>query len=125
MAAYGHEIRLSQMVLLWGPGAVVETPRGPRILLRPDLGLFTGAIHGPEAFELTRPHLRSLLGGRRVFRIPSNALLRKPSGEPVYQTRPFPEWKLCVHHGYLYRNRCPECKTQGYAEAVRFVRACG
>lgn len=75
-----------------------------------------------------------LLGGARIFRLPSNAELGKPDDWYIYGTKPFPAWSLCLNstahtkpHGVLYHaDQCPVCGVQGRRrqEAIRFVRAC-
>lgn len=129
----GQSIRVSQMVLTWGPGAVVETNEGPRVVLLPDVGLFAPERLNPEEFEISSQHLSVLLGSRRVFQIPSDSILSvrlgRPPGDGFWRTKPFPDWKLCEEHGRLYRTYCPVCRehgrrSRGHAEAVRFVLAC-
>jgi len=135
-----QHMRVSQFVITWGPGAILEGPEGPRIIPLPDTGLFDPEKLEPEKFEISDLRIsRQLLGGKRVFRLPSNAELGKP-GEPIYRTKPFPEWKLCHRvesHGsekpvlerrgkkfsVLFRGQaCPLCGEK--ASPVRFVAAC-
>jgi len=129
-----QHIRRSQFVYTYGPGSFIEGTNGPRIILRPDIGLFCHI--NPEDFEISDQRIsQGLLQGGRVFRLPSNAELRKPQGGYIYRTRAFPEWKLCPKphknqsgdtFSVLYRGtKCPHCGSDaGHREAIRFVRAC-
>ena len=134
-----QHLRISQFVLTWGPGSILETIRGPRIIPRPDIGLFTSSGLRPEDFEISDQRMsQGLLGGNRIFRLPSNAELGKPSTQPLYRTRPFPQWKLC-HNRRAHRRKnqtgfsvlfservCPCCQAERREnlEPVRFVSAC-
>lgn len=130
------QMRLSQFVITYGPGAILEGINGPRIIPRPDIGLFRdGCGFTPEDFEITDLRMSlGLLNGARVFRLPSNSELGRRDADPVYLTKSFPEWKLCQNtreHGsnffVLYKsNRCPICHSleRRDSEPVRFVRAC-
>ncbi|MEM2514519.1 MAG: DUF1998 domain-containing protein [Candidatus Bathyarchaeia archaeon] len=133
-----QHIRRSQFVITFGPGAILETRKGPRVIPMPNIGLFrpAGGLD-PSKFEIrdrrmTDGLLRSITRSQaRIFRIPSNAELGKSENEPLYITKPFPEWKLCLNYsnhpksGYiLFRGRmCPLCAT-ATAEPIRFVMAC-
>lgn len=129
-----QSVRISQVVLTLGPGAILESREGPRIILRRGLSLPAG--HSLESLEISSPELRALLAHQlgesspenlRIFQIPPSGVIDRP-----WQTRPFPEWKLCVTHQILFRGQCPECRRAGSPsggrrrgrEAIRFVRAC-
>ena len=130
-----QQIRRSQFVFTYGPGAILEGPNGPRIILRPDLGLFRKDSLRPEEYEIYDQRMsQGALKGGRIFRLPSNAELMIPDEIPVYITNPFPNWRLCVNksaHGgnfyVLYQDdRCPVCKNEspGNTQAIRFIMAC-
>ncbi len=128
-----QQLRRSQFVLTWGPGAILEGPKGPRIIPLPNIGLFGGTINNvnldPEMYEIPSQRMsQGLLDGARIFRLPSNAELHLDDNHYVYRTKPFLYWSLCVNHEILYRSNqsCPECRTgqRGHQEAIRFVRAC-
>lgn len=125
--AGNQEVRLSQMVVQLGPGSVVETANGPRLIPLAEHGLFPQGVD-PEQYALDVPHLQNILGNRRVFRIPSNAEVGRPSRRPLYHTRAFPNWKLCVQHSKLYMRQCPDCERENRRssriEVIRFVMAC-
>lgn len=128
------QIRRSQFITTYGPGAILEGPHGPRII--PSLehsGLFRSSA--PMDFEITDRRLsNALLNGAGIVRLPSNAELGKPEGENIYWTKPFPRWSLCTRHSILYTGKtCPQCFNESgeqtswdkaNREAVRFVRAC-
>lgn len=122
-----QHIKRTQFVIMYGPGAILEGPRGPRIIPAPNIGLFTGNIR-PEDFEITDERMsRGLLGGRKIFRLPSNAELNRPESSPVYRTKVFPEWWICSDHWLLFRHSegCPRCgKRRDRWDAIRFVMAC-
>ncbi|ADQ41594.1 Protein of unknown function DUF1998 [Caldicellulosiruptor acetigenus I77R1B] len=133
-----QQIRKSQFILTYGPGSILESVTGPRIIPGPLAGLFNRPVNGknlsPVDFEISHQRLTEGLfrNGTRIFRIPSNAELGIEENVPLYTTRPFPGWGLCIDHGILYRlgDDCPECKRSGgrwkkkRREAIRFVRAC-
>jgi len=129
------QIRRSQFITTYGPGAILEGPHGPRMILSLEhAGIFDW--YKPEDFEITDRRLsHALLEGAGIIRIPSNAELGKPESDWVYQTHPFPSWSLCPQHAVLYRGKtCPLCLKETRQEetswdkanrqAVRFVRAC-
>lgn len=133
-------IRPTQFITTYGPGALLEGPGGPRVILALDQsGLFDS--ESPRNYQIQEPALSAILPDRaQIFRLPTNAERNLTDMEPVYQTAPFPRWSLCVTHDILYRARlegvekgCPKCKSfrtkyQAYEEArkeaIRFVVAC-
>jgi len=126
-----QSMRHSQFILTWGPGAILEGPEGPRIIPMPEIGLFFKRRRiTPDDFEISDPRMsKGLLNNRRIFRLPSNAELNMDENTPLYLTKIFPEWSICVTHSVLYMRRygCPECKRRrhkGKAGAIRFVLAC-
>jgi len=131
-----QHLRLSQFVITYGPGSILEGPSGPRIIPRPDIGLFNQGNLEPAQFEISdRKISHGLLSGSRIFRLPSNVELGKPESYYIYATKAFPEWKLCqkttdhkvesetgffvLFHG----SYCPLCGNRD-VEPIRFVRAC-
>ena len=128
------QIRRSQFITTYGPGAILEGPHGPRMILSlAHSGIFDD--NSPTQFEITDRRLsKALLDGAGIVRIPSNAELGRPEAEGIYKTKPFPQWSLCIKHGILYKGKdCPRCRNdngeepnwdKANREAVRFVRAC-
>jgi len=128
-----QEVRHSQFILTYGPGALLETVEGPRLIPLPNRGLFAPTrINDIEQYEISDSRISALLGGdnHRIFHLPSAELMKRTGWE--YQTRRFPEWHLCTNHGILYLNRggCPECHREGLdtsdsrGDAIRFVLSC-
>lgn len=116
-----QDVRHSQFVITYGPGAILEGPRGPTVILGPGHGLFTDDF-GPERLEIVNRRMsQGLLGGRRIYCPPSS------NDGLVWKTRPFPGWALCIDHWILYRLRdgCPRCQGgRTRKQAIRFIRAC-
>jgi len=132
-----QKIRRSQFILTYGPGSIIESVNGPRIIPNPAIGLFNKIIDGktlsPVDFEINHQRFtEGLLRNTRIFRVPTNAELNVSENYSLYSTKPFPGWGLCVEHGILYRldSDCPECIRRNETgrrkrrEAIRFVRAC-
>lgn len=130
-----QQVRLSQFVITYGPGAMLEGRGGPRVIPTPDVGLFypnSGLV--PEDFEISDQRMsQGLLQGARIFRLASNAEVGATDRAHLYRTRPFPAWSLCLGDGHggdvgiLYSgDQCPFCRRQGRRrpESIRFVRAC-
>lgn len=128
-----QSVRHSQFIITWGPGAILEGLNGPRMIPMPDIGLFNRKNNiSPHDYEISNKIMsQNLLGGRRIFRLPSNSELQLNDDNYLYSTRPFPEWWLCMDHRILYRyhNMCPQCRVKrnenrGQKDAIRFVMAC-
>lgn len=133
------QIRRSQFLTTYGPGAILEGVNGPRVILSPELaGIFAGDL---TRFEITDQRLsQGMLDGAGILRLPSNAELGIPETRYIYKTRRFPSWSLCTKHGILYQKHnmpenvaCPQCGEkeskkkaweQANQQAIRFVRAC-
>lgn len=136
-----QSIRPSQFITTYGPGSIIEGKNGPRLVPLPDIGLFRDPNIILEDYEISDSRLsQGILGGARVFRLPSNAEMGKKEDIPIYRTKVFPNWNLCVnsdHHNgqtsedvyILYHSsqqRCPVCyeQTSKNRQAVRFIVAC-
>lgn len=121
-------------MITYGPGAILEGPKGPRIIPRPELGLFNSENQlKPSDFEISDQRMsKGLLRGARIFRLPSNAEIGVIAGGYLYRTRAFPYWRLCQNtsqHGdnfyVLFQERsCPMCRQSQTTEPIRFIRAC-
>lgn len=128
-----QHIRPSQFVITYGPGAILESIDGPRVIPISDIGIFrSGSGLSPDDFEITDRRMASLLGNNRIFRLPTNAELELTQEKYLYETKPFPEWKLCLNtaqHDQFYilhrRSQCPICGPSGKRqEPIRFIVAC-
>ncbi len=139
--ANAQSLRRSQFITIYGPGAILEGPDGPRIIPVLSRSELFNQQRRPQDFEITDLRLsQALLSGAGILRLPSNAELNELDSRWIYSTDAFPGWALCVRHGILYRktnhddNRaCPRCNPlsnkfeawkQVRRQAIRFVRAC-
>ena len=130
----------SQFVLTYGPGAIIETKNGPRLI--PSLRNGLGEYHSEHAFERFEiPDVRlcnyiqkkaEVSNSCRIVALPSNAGLGKKGNSRIYSTYYFPRWKVCYgksggkkHIPVLYRgSKCPECRSETESGVVRFIVAC-
>ena len=131
-----QHMRRSQFILTYGPGAIIESRNGPRII--PEIKIGMNNIldeHNIRKYSLANSRLKLLLKNiwhhdADIFYLPSNASLRRENGDPIYMTHMFPLWKVCYNpeHGDKYilhqENVCPVCKKSAYSSQVRFVAAC-
>lgn len=133
-----QHISRSQFVLTYGPGSVIETKKGPRLIPAMNRGLgeyFSKDVF--ERFEIAETRLSKFIQQQsenqpriRIVALPTNAGLKKPSNYRIYSTFVFPVWKVCYgrkggHRPILFNGlTCPLCKTNEESSAVRFVAAC-
>ena len=132
---------MSQFILIYGPGAIIESKNGPRVILRPDLGMFNEYTkYDPNNFILSDIRMsKGLLDNSSIFYLPSNAELKRSYNHYVYRTKIFPNWRLCInnkrHDGnfsVLYNPAistfpiCPKCgpEMKEHQEPIRFIVAC-
>ena len=128
-----QHIRRSQFVTTYGPGSIIEGRRGPRVILRADMGL--GTLFSQETlekFEIPDIRMSHLVGGTKIFALPTNAALKKSESYYIYRTKEFPVWRICtdtkkhqtsvLYNGENRERKCPECGKEG--EPVRFIVAC-
>lgn len=128
-------LRPSQFITTFGPGALVETPQGPHILMSIDevLNRVHAASLDMEQLAIRDTRLqRGLLEGDRIFKIPDSQFSERFS----YPVRKFPHWNLCVKHSafnviHRARDGCPECRSDANRAdsrrakyAIRFLIAC-
>lgn len=130
-----QHIRRSQFITTYGPGAIIEGRRGPRVIPSLDVGLgiyFSQEIL--EEFEIPDIRMTYLVGGARIFSLPTNAALKKNDSWHIYKTKEFPVWRICanwkkhrnpdsiLYEGNNVDSKCPVCGEIG--EPVRFILAC-
>ena len=128
-----QHIRRSQFVTTYGPGAIIEGRRGPRVILMPDMGLrnlFSQEVL--EKFEIRDIRMTHLVDRSRIFALPTNAALSRKESYYIYSTKAFPVWRICtdtkkhqtsvLYNGENKEGKCPECGNVG--EPVRFIIAC-
>ncbi len=135
-----QNLRRSQYITSYGPGAILEGQDGPKIIPSIEQSNVFGNGRSCSTFEITDLRLsQALLNGAGIVRLPSNAELGIPDQTPIYETKRFPTWSLCAKHQILYRksssdqSACPRCPqhsntsdawAQANRQAIRFVRAC-
>ncbi|WP_042700127.1 DUF1998 domain-containing protein [Methanocorpusculum bavaricum] len=131
-------IRRSSFIFTYGPGAVIETKNGPRLIPSMKNGLkYYWDTNMLDRFEISDVRLCQYLAKStesadkcRIFALPSNAELGLPENKAVYVTRIFPEWQICYNlqghkHPVLHKEgKCPVCGRSDKNSAVRFVAAC-
>ena len=137
-----QQIRGSQFIVTYGPGSIIEGIEGPRIIPRPDIALFQkNSSLSPNNFAISDQRMsKGLLQDSGIYRLPSNAELGQQEYVPIYHTKAFPIWRLCLninnHAGSFYILHqsfvCPVCArfkdsphfgNRG-SEPIRFVKAC-
>lgn len=134
------QIRRSQFLTTYGPGAILEGVNGPRVILSPELSGVFSQVDDLTRFEITDQRLsQGLLEGAGILRLPSNAELGEPETKALYKTKRFPSWSLCTTHNILYHKtqddektcpKCPPAKDKWEAwriasrQAIRFVCPC-
>lgn len=136
-----QRMRRSQFVLTYGPGSIIESRYGPRLIPSVRHGV-RNTLLTPDYFEKNleitdnrlRMVLKDLTGKKsRIFSLPSEASDKKFQNKPLYDTYVFPVWKICygskdTHKPILFNGekspRCPLCGKEKDYTAVRFVVAC-
>ena len=138
-----QEIRESQFVLMYGPGALIESKNGTRLI--PEINHCLGSRKYNADFlkknefdnEIRMSSvIRSITDESKIhlFSMPSNSSQNIEKGNGSYYTYVFPTWKICnnKHEGIgtiLYdslrskNNMCPKCEEDPSTN-VRFVLAC-
>jgi hypothetical protein len=108
----------------------MEGKFGPRLIPRPDIGLFSNINRSPKDFEISESRLAGVLHGHRIYKPPSNDELKISPLSGIYKTKKFPYWMKCNMHQIIHESnqKCPKCQSQkirdDHDEAVRFVLAC-
>ena len=103
MAREFQHISRSQFVLTYGPGSLIETKKGPRII--PSLGKGLGENFNLDTFrrfEISETRISKYIKSKseekkniRIVALPTNAGLGKQSNYRIYSTYVFPVWKVC------------------------------
>ena len=137
MGIHKHKIRPSQFIYNYGPGALIETKYGPRLVPDPGIGLLDRYWSDITKYRIgSRRMSAGVLGDASVFRLPTDSEMPEERGQTIYRTKAFPEWRLCMNFSghakpdeyVLYKGggqirRCPAC-GDGRGPIVRFVAAC-
>jgi len=139
-------VRRSQFIYTFGPGSIIESRDGPRLIPSIGKGL-SGSDFSEDKFKEKRiddlrlgKYLQMLTDSQKpveIFAVPT-----EDDSENGYATYIFPAWRICYNkdkhkikdkEGFyvlykLDRNTigegCPLCKETKNQEAVRFVSAC-
>ena len=141
-----QNIRESQFVLMYGPGALIEGKNGSRLI--PDIKRCLGNRRYKKGFleknEFDEVRITNIIKKEEekeskihLFSIPSNAAQGLSDFEGSYNTSVFPTWQICHNDEYhkgmgsiLYdsyeskNHKCPVCKKDSHSTNVRFVLAC-
>ena len=145
MTAKRQDLRRSQFVTVYGPGALIEGPNGSRLIPS-----FNGlGKHCKDSFfkkyELKDIRMSRLLDEEidssyenHLLEIPSNSAIADGEENVIYSTVVFPAWHICYKRNpaILYYDKinephcdaynpvkCGECDKENNPN-VRFVRAC-
>ena len=131
----------SQFILTYGPGAIIESENGPRLIPSLDIGMkdFSKVTKNYRISDIRMEQLINNVKGAneniRLFTLPSNASEGENDSKGLYKTMIFPAWKICYNSkdhdsnsDILYNSRksngkCPECGKESSSH-VRFVLAC-
>ena len=126
----------SQYVLIYGPGAIIESQNGARIIpslnstFKPDLI----DSDGIKKFEIVDTRMSMILNvifkkKAKIFSMPTNADVGKGLTKAIARTFIFPKWSICYgrktkHSPILHEtDSCPDCGRKDSSQ-VRFVMAC-
>lgn len=130
-------LRSSQIITTYGPGAIIEAPGGPGVILSIEKsGIFSSSFGTVRDYEIRDERLTKVLDGAKLFRIPTNDELRLSSNHGFYSATPFPTWSLCVKHKIIYKYHaetggCPDCslhsneqRKTARLQTIRFLQIC-
>ena len=142
-----QNIRESQFVLVYGPGALIESKNGSRLIpnIKHCLGpkrYYNDDFLGNNEFK-EEIRIRNIIKKEEnqdkihIYSIPSNAAQGLSNFKGSYRTSIFPTWQVCHNHkkhkdgvSILYdslvseNNKCPVCGKDTHSSSVRFVLAC-
>ncbi|RUM47437.1 MAG: hypothetical protein DSY47_06945 [Hydrogenothermus sp.] len=137
------EVRRSQFIRTYGPGAIIETPRTPAIILSFNTGsnppdfLKNGYLIKDPILESYLKSIMKKYAGTdidvkdlrvRVFELPFSS-----EGSAVrFSAKNFQKWYLCPIHKNLWKFKpneqrdCPECRGNRPTNStpIRFIQAC-
>lgn len=151
-----RQIRPSQYVTTYGSGALIPLSSNRHTII-PSLSNIIDNLckfkFSLDRFQVPDPHMEYTISQMpsmdnkkiKIFRIPSNADLKKGAKTPLFRTIIFPRWSVCSAHpgtpilarlerlSRYVEIRCPTCKqnsagtphpSSGRGSSVRFVKAC-
>jgi len=132
MANKTTHLRASQLVFAYGPGAIIETKNGPRIILnyQDGYGRYFNNTN-LENYKIEDIRMLNFLGkDSMIFSPITNQAERRKQSNSIYNTIEFPKWKLCYGNHENKKvvlhnmNSCPLCHDIKNQIAVRYVMAC-
>ena len=136
------KIRRSQFIRTYGPGAIIETPKTPAIILSFDSGVQPSDFL-KKVYIIKDPvlesYLKSIVKKYKSDIDPKNLkvkIFELPFSSETQDIRlfakNFQKWYLCPEHKILWKydfnhqKDCPECKGENLTKSspVRFIQAC-
>lgn len=136
-----QNIRRSQFILTFGPGSIIESVNGPRLIPSLHTGLGKNFYYYANKYEVPNIRMSYVIKNRdgnnsdeevKFFTLPSNSSEGKLDNIGIYKTSIFPVWKICYGNhkngsAILFdsskHSECPEC-GQKSKNHVRFICAC-
>ncbi len=142
-------IRRSQFIFSYGPGSIIETLKGPRVMLSLSKGLRSdgyrnlGNLDYLASREIKNEKIVSIITSLnpgtdkqiRLFDLPTNESENLDQKEYIYDSEEFPKWKICYNsephpekenilfdHG-IY-DVCPSCHKSNNLATIRFISIC-
>jgi hypothetical protein len=133
-----QQISMSQFIYTLGPGAIIESVNGPRLIPTLRNGLQGDFAKYVNTYEIKDVRMADLIRKKddpevRFFRLPTNSSEGKKDNQGIYSTIKFPNWHICYNEkehemGILYNTSndkgcCPICGNEK-TNPVRFISAC-
>ncbi len=142
-------IRRSQFLFAYGPGSIIETLKGSRVMLSLSKGLRSdnsrNLIHPSNLLsrEIKNEKIVSIINSLnhdtdkqiRLFELPTNESENLDSNEYIYKSKEFPNWKIC-YNSELHKEKenilfdhknsdnCPSCGKSNNLATIRFIAIC-
>lgn len=143
MARKTQPLMRSQYILTYGPGSIIESSNGPRLIPSLKIGLGRYFDKYTDKYQVPDIRLEHLVNtfhkssdNVRFFQLPSNDSEGVPEHEGLYKTMIFPVWNICYNNkehesntnilfdSKYHNGKCPCCGKGKYSNPVRFVCAC-
>ena len=143
MARKTQPLMRSQYILTYGPGSIIESSNGPRLIPSLKIGLGRNFDKYADKYQVPDIRLEHLINtfwksndNVRFFQLPSNDSEGIKEHFGLYKTMIFPVWQICYNNkghdsntsilfnSKYYRGKCPCCGKSKYSNPVRFVCAC-
>lgn len=143
MARKTQPLMRSQYILTYGPGSIIESSNGPRLIPSLKIGLGRNFDKYTDKYQVPDIRLEHLVNtfwksndNVRFFQLPSNDSEGIKEHFGLYKTMIFPVWQICYNNkehdsntsilfnSKYYHGKCPCCGKSKYSNPVRFVCAC-